>query len=93
MAAPMASRDDVMSDEELSGSHTNVIGSDEPSPAPPPLPDCGSAAPAAAPDPPAVQPVITPNMPANATAAPPATNCRLLRYPSAIRPILSHSRP
>ena len=78
MAAPMASREEVRSAEELSGSHTMVMGSVEEAASPPAEAEAVSA-PAAAPEPPAVQPVKAPNMPAIASAALPATNWRLLK--------------
>ena len=52
MAAPMASREEVRSAEELSGSHTMVMGSVEEAASPPVEAEAVSA-PAAAPEPPA----------------------------------------
>ena len=91
MAAPMASREEVRSAEELSGSHTMVMGSVDEAASPPAEAEAVSA-PAAAPEPPAVQPVKAPNMPAIASAALPATNWRLLKNPSAIVAFLSYPR-
>ena len=90
MAAPMASREAVRSEDELSGSHTIVIGSVDS--AAEPVLASAEAVLAAAPDPPAVHPVKAPNMPAIASAAPPATNWRLLKNPSAIVAFLSYPR-
>ena len=90
MAAPIASREAVRSDDELSGSHTMVMGSVDT--AAEPVLASVEGVPPAAPEPPAVHPVNAPNMPAIASAAPPATNWRLLKYPSVMVAFLSYPR-
>ena len=84
MAAPTASRDEVRSADELSGSHTMVMGPSSDAP-----PSFAAAAPAAAPLPLAVQPVSAPNSPAIARAAPPTMKLRLLKNPFAMLLFLS----